>query len=404
MNRSGCGRMAALGLLLCAGALGLTGCWDRTEVNDLALITGAAIDCNGNGRLELTVQIFIPRASGGGGGDMMSQKSGGGGNENTFTRTAEGENIADALSHLQSELPRMLFWGHAEVIVFGEAAAKDGIRDDVDYLMRSPHPRERSFIYVSRGKAKDVLELHSILERDTAEVLREMSKSRLALSVTLAQLSTMLTSDADAALLPMITVVPAPAKQMDQGISYIDGLAVFKDDCMIGYADKETTRGVLWLRDQVQRAILTVHPAGPRGSVSLKMINSNTRLIPRIEGDDWLMDVYIKTENDALQNTTRLNLVSDLRAVKQVEAELNDEMKSKVRLALTLAQQTLKADIFDFAGEFHRAYPAVWKKEKGRWEQHFASVEVRIHPAAKMLRPGLASIPSPVPDKEEHSK
>ncbi|MBB6671551.1 Ger(x)C family spore germination protein [Cohnella nanjingensis] len=402
MNRAGWRYPLALAALWCMGSLGLTGCWDRTEVNDLALITGAAIDRDEAGRLELTVQIFIPRASGGGGGaEPMSQKNGSTGNNNTFTRTAVGENIADAFSHLQGELSRALFWGHAEVIVFGEAAAKSGIRDHIDYLLRAPQPRERAFVYVSKGKAQDVLQLHSILERDTAEVLREMSKSKLALSVTLAELAAMLTDDAHSAVLPMLTIVPAPTfKQMDQALSFIDGLAVFKDDRMIGGTDSNAARGVLWLRNEIKRGIVTVHPVGPGSSVSLKLLKSSTRLIPRIEGDTWRMDVYIRTENDALQNTTRLNLTSNLQAMKQVEAEMNEEMKSQIRQALVAVQEGMKVDIFDFAGEFHRAYPVAWKKEKSRWDERFPNVEVRLHPNAKMLRPGLASIRSTVPDKE----
>lgn len=40
----------------------LSGCWDRREVNDTALVLGAAIDKEKGGGIRLTVQILIPKA------------------------------------------------------------------------------------------------------------------------------------------------------------------------------------------------------------------------------------------------------------------------------------------------------------------------------------------------------
>ncbi|MFK4998590.1 hypothetical protein ACI2OX_18610 [Bacillus sp. N9] len=44
----------------------LTGCWDRMETNDLAIVTAAGIDKADDGQIELSIQIFIPRATGSG--------------------------------------------------------------------------------------------------------------------------------------------------------------------------------------------------------------------------------------------------------------------------------------------------------------------------------------------------
>ena len=78
----------------------LTGCWDRIEIHDLAIVTGAAIDQKDD-EIELSVQVFIPKAMGSGGG----QSSGGGG-KITYTASQTGKNIADALSKLQGKFPR----------------------------------------------------------------------------------------------------------------------------------------------------------------------------------------------------------------------------------------------------------------------------------------------------------
>ncbi|MDP4086958.1 MAG: Ger(x)C family spore germination protein, partial [Bacillota bacterium] len=50
-------------LLMMLSAFFLSGCWDRREVNDLALVTAAGIDKKSDGLLELSVLVFIPKGS-----------------------------------------------------------------------------------------------------------------------------------------------------------------------------------------------------------------------------------------------------------------------------------------------------------------------------------------------------
>lgn len=150
---------AAKILLVCVNLILLSGCWDRTEVNDLALIVGLGIDQKKDGKIMITVELIAPKAAGGGqmlgggGGD------GGGGGRGKIVRSGTGATVADAISNLQEKLPRRVFWGHTKVIVFGERAARAGIRQHLDFLSRNPQARLRSNVLVSKGTAKSVLEL-----------------------------------------------------------------------------------------------------------------------------------------------------------------------------------------------------------------------------------------------------
>ncbi|MBA2940609.1 Ger(x)C family spore germination protein [Paenibacillus sp. CGMCC 1.16610] len=372
----------------------LTGCWDRTEVNDLALVTGAAIDKYDDKSIELTIQIFVPRSPGGGGGGLESSNKGGS-IQNSLVKSAVGVDIADAVSKIQEKMPRKIFWGHTEIIIFGEAVARQGVRDEVDYLMRAPQPRERAFMYICKGSAREILEMNTRLERNSSEIMREIAKSKIILSVTLADLAHMLVKQSGAAALPFIELLGAntPRNHDDTG-SFTNYTAVFKDDKMVGTIDDPTTRGLLWLRDEIKTAVVTVTPEGVSGHVSLRLLKSETKLQPIIENGKWRMNVWIHTEDDALQNTTSLDLASDQQAVKRVEAAMNDDIEERVAVALRKVQQGFKADIFDFAGEFHRAYPKEWRQNQKLWNEIFPNVEVTVQSDARMLRPGLSSIKS----------
>ena len=50
-------------LSICVSILFLSGCWDRVEVNDLAIVTATAIDKRDDNQIELSIQIFIPKVT-----------------------------------------------------------------------------------------------------------------------------------------------------------------------------------------------------------------------------------------------------------------------------------------------------------------------------------------------------
>lgn len=380
--------------------LSLGGCWDRVEVNDLALVTAAAIDKSGGDEIRLSVQVFIPRTGGGGGQSMSGGKPEGGGGGQSIVRTGTGVTIADAMSKVQEVLPRRLFWGHTEVFIIGEKLAATGIRKQVDFILRFPLMRERSNLFISNGEAKQVVESIPPLERFSAEVLKEMVKSKIGLNITVNELAQMLSGDSNAAVLPWVEMLHAKGNERHQPIPYIKGSAVFKDDRMVGMLDQQSTRGVLWLRNEMDRAVVTVAPDGEDGGhVSFLLLKSSTQLIPNITGDAWSMTVKIETEDDIIQNTTRLD-INKPEITRQLGKLLEKDIEDRVHLALRKAQQELKADIFGFNQVFHSRYSKQWNQLKHQWEDKFPTIEVNVEAKAKVLRPGMITTGGSLPKEE----
>lgn len=148
-------------------------------MQDLAIITAAAIDRLEDGKTRISVQIFIPRAiTSGETGEDPSQGS-------TFVREGTGENLANAISMLQINVPRRLFWDQCKIYIFGDELAKNGIRKEIDYLTRHPGPRGNSFLYVSEGEAKEILTLVPPLERYSGKALRKLTQDEYGTKTTL---------------------------------------------------------------------------------------------------------------------------------------------------------------------------------------------------------------------------
>ncbi|WP_341281311.1 Ger(x)C family spore germination protein [Paenibacillus sp. FSL H8-0537] len=376
--------LSLLSLLLC---LIMSSCWDRKEINDLALVTGVAIDKKDDKLIEVSVQIFIPQGSTQG-DQAVGEASGGTGT--TFVQSAHGENIADALSQLQQKFSRKIFWGHAEVFIFGEAKVKQGVKEDLDFLMRDSEPRERAFVFVSKGKAKKILEYHSILERNTSEVLREMANNKTSITSSLAHLSEMLEDDSKTALLPWVVPLPPPNQENPtQSIGYINGTAILHNGKLVGVADNRVTRGILWIINEMDNAIVTIQPEGASGTVSVKLLRNRSSMKPRFHNGQWEMTIHVSCKNQLLQNTSDINLTQSSESLQKIEDQLERNIEERISLAVTKAKNSYKADIFNFAGAFHRAYPRVWKQNQKDWDAIFPEIKVIVKAKAEILRPGM---------------
>jgi spore germination protein KC len=385
-------------LFICVHLIFLSGCWDRTEVNDLALIIGLGIDQTKDGKIMITAELAVPKAVGGG-GQTMGDGGGGGGGE-TIVSSGTGATVADAISNLQEKLSRRVFWGHTKAIVFGEKAAKAGIRQHLDFLSRNPQVRLRSNVLVSKGTAKSVLELLPPIEQSSAEVMRELSESELLLRVTIRDALQMLSSDAGAAALPMVKILPPEKGKKDlETVAFIQRTAIFKKDKMIGDIDEKLTRGVLWLRNEIKQANITITLKGEKGNITATMLKAHTELIPKYEKGKWKMIVKASSEDDIILNGTKLNLINP-KYTKMIEKELENDVNKRIREALKKVQKEMKADIFGFAEIFHRKYPREWNKVKNRWEEIFPTVEVIVETKAYVRRPGVNTAPQGLPEDE----
>ncbi|YCI77856.1 Ger(x)C family spore germination protein [Bacillus sp. R1-10] len=378
----------------------MSGCWDRVEINDLAVVTAASIDKKDNDEIELSIQVFIPKSLSSGGGQGGP---GQGGSNTTLVRSAIGSNISDALSKLQSKIPRKIFWGQCKVFIFGEKLSKEGIQEQLDFLLRHPQPRERANVFVSEGKARPILESVPPMENYSGEVIRELSDLHIGMQVTLQNLDEMLTGKPRAAAIPLVKILPPEKGQKKlQGIPYIVGTAVFKKDKMTGTMTEKETRGLLWLRDEMESYTVTLKPKGVKGEISLNPVSAKAKIIPQIINDKWKVLVKIDTEGSVIQNGTNLNL-SSLKAVKAVEQDFQKDIEKRLEMAF-LNTQEKKADILGLGKEFYRKYPKQFNKIENNWDEIFAEMEVEIDVAAHIRRQGYINKPAGLSEEEVKDK
>ena len=172
---------------------------------------------------------------------------------------------------------------------------------------------------------------------------------------------------------------------------------------MIGKMTEKATRGVLWLRDEMEAYTVTVEPKGVSGEITLNPVSAHVKMIPQIQNEKWKMLVRVTTEGAVIENGTNL-LLSSPQSIKNVEKEFEKVIKKRIELALQEVQHKMKVDILGFGEEFHRKYPKQWKQIKNRWDQVYPEVEVNIDVEGHIRRQGYITKPGGMPEKEVKEK
>ncbi|MDD9268075.1 Ger(x)C family spore germination protein [Paenibacillus sp. GCM10023248] len=383
----------------------LTGCWDRLEIEDRAVVLAIGIDKAkpgdeketsnathilqdapnlGGELIRTTAQIAvpgrIPLGAGGGEGGPSGQKP-------VWVLTSVGKTVEDSLMNLQQQLADRLFYGHLRVIVLSEELAREGIQNENDFFRRQPQVRRTVWMIVSKGKAADIMNANPQLERvpalyllATLEHAREMGKlPNIFLGVFLSAAS----AKGQEGTLPYVEL----KKKSNVEIA---GMAYFHNDKMVG----RTTA----LQIGHYMAMKEINPGGysvlqqvpdSETAVMFRTKHRKSKIKTMIQNNQVHVDIKCQVEGDLEEKSNEKLLMT-----KQNIMKLEQKIKKDAEVGFEkLIQQTQKdgSDIFGF-GEYVRAmHPGYWNKEvrnKEMWANKYKEITVDVSMQVKIRRIG----------------
>lgn len=391
-------------LLLLVFLTGLPGgCWSRREITEVAVVLGAGVDWTADGRVRLTVQIARPSALAGGG------EAGGGLHESpaSWVVSAEGGTVEEAERYLAMTVPRDIYWGHCMILVFGEEMARKGTRMVTNFFQRDRQPRETMWVLVTKGEAKDFLETCSTLEKTSARAVSFLTRMKTGCTVQLREFAEMLASKGVQPVAARVEVrgagvTPGPGQEKKApALNQVElaGAAVFKEDKLIGWLDDSETRGLLWLKGEAMKGVVTVpSPGEPDKEVSFRIRRGSTKVTPEYDGEYLSFDVKVEVEGDMVEQQSSEDLAEPGK-IKALESEIAGEIGARAAVALEKAQREYGADIFGFGDAFHRKYKKEWRELKDRWDEEFARAEVNVAVEAHVREIGLLTKRASAPEE-----
>ncbi|MGF6949444.1 spore germination protein KC [Neobacillus sp. B4I6] len=385
--------MRKLGILVINGMIIflLTGCWSRVEINDIAVVTATAIDKMSDGKIRVSIQVAIPKQLGPvGAGGTGSEK------ETTILISEAGQSVMDAYRRLQEKLPRRIFFSHNRILIIGEKAARDGVYPILDFISRVRESRMRSFILFSKGEAAPLLKLTPTIERYTAETIREEEKEGVGVRIMTKDFINTLTTEGISPVAAQVAIKPEENGGKSKLTPAIIGTAVFRKDKLAGWINDKDTRGVLWLRNEMEKGNITVTIPKEKGGgkISVQLIRGRTKVKPILMQSKVKMNVNIHSDVELFENSSKLD-IGNPKVLQYVQTLMEKDVEERCRLALYKAQKQYHTDIFGFGNAVYRTHPRAWKEQyKKKWAEEFPKLKVSVNPHVSILRTGL-SVKSP---------
>ncbi|WP_440969748.1 Ger(x)C family spore germination protein [Peribacillus frigoritolerans] len=371
----------------------LSGCWSSIELNELAIVTAMGIDKTEDGYL-VSVQVLNPSELA---GDARS------GRTEVVTFRKSEKTIFEALRSLSTDVPRRLYVAHLREVVFGEEMAREGIAKPLDYLSRLKELRSDFYMTVAKGStAYDTLNVQTALEKIPANKVfdsLENSERRWAptRTVTLDELVSSIVSKGRQAMLTGIYVYGDPESGSNvtnaQNISpksglRLDYLGVFKKDKLVGWLNRNDSKGVSYITDHVKSTAVNIPCKGEQ--ITVNTTSSKTKIKGKVKNGNPKIDINVTSEGSIGEVECTIDLTKPEK-IEELNKRYAKDIKDKIEGSIKTLQEKYQCDIFGFGDEIHRTDPKEWKRLKGNWDQEFANLDVNVTVTAKIRNLGTIS-------------
>ncbi len=447
-------------VLVLLASLLASGCWDRIELEDIAWVQALGFDAGPPGFLTTTMEIGVPRSLSGGG----TAPSGGAAGPRYTTITIVSRTALEAFDLAALNLGRHISLVHTQVFVFGEELAKADLRSLAGAMDRFREIRGMALVTVAQGRAEDILRVNmSPLEVSPSRFIQTVTQQHpytglFEVDVFVRDFLDPMESSSVSPRCPIIalasdyktpqstgqgagqgaTGASDPAQQMPSspkvgervepkvnleelppeknvtdlggwqvpkaggGPVIVMGMALLQGGKMVGTLTGDEARTVLLVRNDLERATVTVPDPTARDKPELSLgaeINAaKTDVHVDRTGTDVRVKVDAKVEVSYISPKTQTDY-SDPRMTPLAESAIADYLKAS--LDRTVAKtQALGVDPFGFGGKVKRTFLTWPAFEEFAWMTKYPTAKVETNVQVHIKRYGLDLQPLVVPPSE----
>lgn len=402
-------------------ALLLTGCWDRTELEDQAYVILLGLDRGDQGQIMLSAEVAIAQSLSA--GILGAQATPGVPHLAVRLLTVQARTITQAITILNGGMTRRLDLRQLRAVVLGESLARAGVEPLIMELMRHSLARSSALLVQARGNAFDLLRaLEPVGEvnpgRMADGLILQAKQIHLAPPVRMHHFLIRLAAPGGDPFLPVAAVNPwiteqaqeprettadsAIAGEMPRGggnpVEFI-GTAIFRRDRLAGFLNVDETQMLLALRGEMGKAYTTfTDPTIPDQPVTLRFHQENKpKYTATFRGEKPKVHVRLLFEGEVLAIPGGTDFAETAMRAKLEEASARYAEQTIQGLVAKFTQW--ETDPVGFGHHF-RGKVATWKDwERYNWRQHLKDLRTDATVVMRIRRYGLITGPDRINGK-----
>ncbi|RPF42186.1 spore germination protein KC [Hydrogenoanaerobacterium saccharovorans] len=366
--------MATLFMLL------FCGCWNYTEVDQQANVSGIAIDKGQNGKkYHITAEI------------MSMETSGGKAGVKTELVESDGNTLFETIRKAAAITSEKLYFGHCKVLIISKNMAESEMVPILDTIMRDPELRLTMEVVISKtSTAKELLMLKPIMNPilsyemdDTLEtnqkVLFESSKTKVY------QFVNTLGTDGICPIAPAFETVNT-SKNASTG--KLSGVAVFNKEKMVGFLNEDDAKSVLFVQNKIKNAALSIKIDEQKNIFfSTEIIENKTQIIPEKKDGELIFNIEVHPIVTVSEFDTDAKIT-----LHEFEELFNTQLEQRLTEVIRKVQKEFKVDIFGLGSIIRQKKAKLWEEYGTNWDKRFETVKFNVKSKVKVRGSGTTDL------------
>lgn len=352
----------------------LAGCWDKVEINELAIgeLVGADRDPK-TGKYILYYQIVNPAA--------VSAQNNSGIKSPFYTYTVKADSVSELGLKVSSIMPRNLFPDHYQSEVISERYARQGIKTFLNFYERQYNRRSNLYLFITDSPLADVMMTYPPLDRLSGRALRSLVDNESKSTGRISQKSRVkdLTEHLESSVftvMPMLSLSGSkPLTSTDRyehvdankGNLVLSGGAVFKQDRMIGKIDMKQMAYYVLLKGDSRTFFETLTLDGSK--VDLQATKPKVRKRLLLDSGTPVWEVDIRTSLDIMNNDQNRKMT--LQNLNEIKEAFNRQVIGKTT-AFYKDAMNQNWDLFGLQDKINNKRGKAWEivqRQKNGWKQ-----------------------------------
>jgi spore germination protein KC len=363
-------KLILLSGIILINSFATTACWNYREVEDLAIVAGAAVDKGEKARYKLTVEVVKIAA----GNDAVTESK---------LISSEGDTIFDCARNAISVSGKRLYWSHNKILIISKAVAEKGVIEMIDWFNRDSETRANVQLAISaENTAEDIFKGKEVIQTIKAFEMEEMLKNEKNLSKSpRMEVWEFANNMAEEGIYGCAAV--AKLKEMDGGgkTPTIGGTAIFKGDKLIGIVDEDKTMDILFTQDNIKGGLLveTVKDKDKDKEIPItfEIFKSKTKIKPVFNKNQVKINVDIETTVALAELGGCKDLIEEKGREELIKLS-ETALKNRVEKTIKGIQKEYGTDIFGFGKRIYENEYKEWQKIKDNWDENFKNLQVNV--------------------------
>lgn len=358
-----------LAILLFFSIFFITGCWDKTEIDDRAFVLGLAVDETDKTNqgpaeekmnklapkdIEATFFMPIPSKLVGGQVDAFSSEK------------AKGINITDAIDNLRLNFNRDIFLGQIKIILIGEKVLKDpeNFKKLLDFIERDPDMGRGALICAIKDGTDKLANIKPKFEKVFASYMKgifdnaSMISAQLSLPVN--ELLGEIRENKGSAVIPVISIEKDKAK--------CDDVVLVKNYKFLTYLDKQYLRPFSIMTNKLRDGDVQI-PFNNK-IVSVKITSCQTKLSLADTTNNPRYKIGVKLEGD-IDNYSFDQDIFTKDEIKQISEKGKALIEKEMMDMIYYFQNALGEDylmVGDYTKKYHYKF---YESYSNKWNEEF---------------------------------